>query len=455
VGPGEGRVGAGRVGAGEAGADRKGRSADVKVSHVSSSWVRRGILAAILVGVVLFPGHTAGVASRSCRTGECPRDGSVRWSRQLTGSWIAENGTAGTAYSRGQAYVAVGGNVAVVGYGLSVDAYDADNGFPRWTATLTGLPAGSAIISVRAWPGVVTVGMTVTSSGSGAPGASPAPRDEIVLDAVTGKRIRVYPAAEYGGAVSASARRTVIVGTDAVTSYDNKTGAAIWRDPIGAVPQAWRLDGASLYVTISAHGVLGTAPVTAVRQINVRTGAERLIRPPRGPFAGTFSGVADGFLLFSGSAGLTGYSMVTGLPWLRPDAVFEGADPVQQVIYVDIAGALVGIDPGTGRNERGATVPGPTGTYGVRDGVALGLDHGAAGAAWGYSIARRRVIWTTQPLPWPHYFVDLSGIGGSADPASDTVLLTTCARVGAAVPAGVVTGAGLVCLRPMLVAIER
>jgi hypothetical protein len=393
----------------------------------------------------------------------------VRWSRELTGSWIAEDGAQGTVYGQGQAYAAVDGNVAVVSYGLSVDAYDADTGFPRWTATLAGLPAGSEIVSVRAWPQVVTVGLLVPAASPGTVGASivgtgtvgvgtvgsgTAPREEIVLDAVTGKRIRTYPAAVYGGAVSASIRRTVIVGATSVTSYDNANGRAVWRVPIGAAAQAWRLDGTRLYVTISAHGVLGTAPVTAVRQISVRTGAERLIRPPVGSFAGTFSGAADGDLLFSGAGGLAGYSMLTGRHWIRVGAVFAGTDPVQRVIYVDIAGTLVGIDPRTGRNERRAAVPGPTGTYSVRGGVALGLDHGAAGAAWGYSVSRRHVIWTTQALPWPHYFVDLSGIGGSADPASDTVLIATCARAGVAVPADAVTSPGLACLRPMLVAIK-
>ena len=60
-------------------------------------------------------------------------------------------------------------------------------------------------------------------------------------------------------------------------------------------------------------------------------------------------------------------------------------------------------------------MPGSSGLYGVRGGVALGLDQGPDGDAWGYDVARQRVVWTTPRLPWPHYFVDLSGIGGSAD----------------------------------------
>ncbi len=399
-----------------------------------------------------------------------------------------------------QAYAAVGGNVAAVGFGLAVDAYDESNGFPRWTAVLTGLPSGSAIVSVRAWPGVITVGTAVPSAGAGpaGPGTSgsgpgrsgvrsarqvgaarpaaaahggtsarsassasaarsalSAPRREVVLNAVTGKQIRTYPAAAYGGAASASRARVVIVGAGSVTAYNNATGEAIWRDPIGKAQQAWRLDGGNLFVTITARGVIGTAPVTAVREINLRTGDERLIRPVRGPFAGTFTGAFDGVLLFSGVNGLTAYRMDNGRSWQRRGAVFVGADPVQRILYVDVGNALLGIDTATGQNERGTEVPGPPGTYSVRRGVALGLDSGAGGAAWGYSIVRRRVVWTTRSLPWPHYFVDLSGVGGSSDPGNGIVLLATCARVGPPVRVSSVIGGGLACLRPMLVAIER
>ena len=110
-------------------------------------------------------------------------------------------------------------------------------------------------------------------------------------------------------------------------------------------------------------------------------------------------------------------------------------------------GELMGIPP----TNRHAVVPGSSGVYGVQEGIALGLDQGARGVAWGYNVARRRVVWTTPAVPWPHYFVDLSGIGGSADPASSTVLLTSCAKLGIA-PA---SGSGQSCLRPELVAIRR
>ena len=60
----------------------------------------------------------------------------------------------------------------------------------------------------------------------------------------------------------------------------------------------------------------------------------------------------------------------------------------------------------------------------------LGLDRGALGKAWGYSVAVKRVLWTSGPLPWPHYFVDPSGIGGSASPSSNGLLLAICAELG-------------------------
>ena len=87
----------------------------------------------------------------------------------------------------------------------------------------------------------------------------------------------------------------------------------------------------------------------------------------------------------------------------------------------------------------------------MRDGDVLGIDHGAVGKAWGYDVAAQQVLWTSLPLPWPHYFVDLSGIGGSAAPDQDAVLLAICAQVGAQ-PTG--TSAPR-CVRPELVALNR
>src|SRR5262249_27056036 len=68
--------------------------------------------------------------------------------------------------------------------------------------------------------------------------------------------------------------------------------------------------------------------------------------------------------------------------------------------------------------------------------------------AWGYDVVGQRVIWSTGALPWPHYFVDLSGIGGSTDPGGNTVILTDCAQ-------RVQSGARQICQRPQLVLIDR
>jgi len=148
------------------------------------------------------------------------------------------------------------------------------------------------------------------------------------------------------------------------------------------------------------------------------------------------------------------YSIASGrMTGEVPGAVAEGADPVRGVLYADVGGSLTGIDPVTGRAvpARPGTVP--DGVYGVRAGIALGLDSGAGGAVWGYSIAKRHVLWTAKALPWPHYFAADSGLGGSVDPASGTVLLVTCQATGDPVLGTVIGGSGKTCLKPRLVAI--
>ena len=446
----------------------------------------RVALAILVTAVLVTGGIAARTGSGSCRGSRdrCGPAAVVRWSRSLPGSWIAEDGVEGTVLSRDQAHAAAGEGVAVIGFGLTVSAYDVTTGFPRWAETLTGLPAGSAIVSVAAWRGVVTVGVAtafdvtggagqvgafgaavsgLAGSGAGGSGAAGSgavgPRREVVLDAVTGRQLRTYPAARAGGAAWASRRHTVIVGATSVAGYANGTGRAVWRDPTGPAEQAWRVAGGKLYVTVSARGVVGTAPVTAVRQIDLRTGAERLIRPPSGSFSGMLTGVADGVLVFSGSGGLSSYRLATGhMTGQRPGAVVQAADPVRRVLYADIAGALTGLDPVTLREQHGAAAT-PPGVYGVRAGVALGLDPGSGGAAWGYNVAQRRILWTVRSLPWPHYFADqsgasgLSGLGGAVDPGTGTVLLVTCAAAGQPVPGTVAGGGGRACLRPRLVAI--
>jgi outer membrane protein assembly factor BamB len=422
------------------------------VARGSLTWIRRLSFVAVLAVAAVAPGPAAGSRSHACtRPGipGCGRAGTVRWARLLPGPWIAQNGLLGTMPAHGQAYAALGDQVAAVGSGLTVSAFAARSGQPVWTADLTGFPAGSAIVSVRVWSNVVTAGVELPSA------AAAAARKEVVLAAATGRRMRAYPAALFGGAVAADAAATVIVGAHAVTSYAIRTGAVIWSRPTGGAAQAWQEDGNHLYVTVAAGGYLGAAPVTALRQINLRTGAERLVRPPGRAFAGPLSLAFDGVALFAGTAGVTAYSEASGGQlWHRRAGLPESADVAGRRLYLLVGNALVGVNPRTGaRLARisGATAAASAGLYGVQAGAALGLDHGALGKAWGYDVNTQRVLWTSAPLPWPHYFVDPSGIGGSTSPGSDGLLLAICAQLGPRSAAG----AGQVCLRPELTAINR
>jgi outer membrane protein assembly factor BamB len=418
------------------------------------TWIRRLSFAAVLIVVAVAPGPAAGSRSQPCsgpatpgRSG-CGQAGTVRWARLLPGSWIAQNGLLGTTPAREQAYAALGGQVAAIGSGLTVSAFAARTGQPLWTADLAGFPAGSAIVSIRVWPGVVTAGVGLTTA------TGTAAREEVVLAAATGLRIRAYPAAPFGGAVAADAAATVIVGARAVTRYANRTGAVLWSRATGQAAQSWQEDGSNLYVTVAAGGYLGAAPVTALRRINLRTGTERLVRPPGEAFDGALSLAFDGVVVFAGARGVTAYSAGTGdRLWHRRAALPESVDVVGRRLYLLVGNALVGVAPQTGSRlarVRGATAA-SAGLYGVRAGAVLGIDHGALGKAWGYDVATQRVLWTSAPLPWPHYFVDLSGIGGSASPSVDGLLLAVCAELGPRLAAG----AAQTCLRPELTALNR
>jgi len=340
----------------------------------------------------------------------------------------------------GQAYVAVGGGVAVLGTGLSLTGYTLSRGAELWQ-TVLGASAGTVIMSVRAWQGVVTVGLL-------APGGSS--RTEVVIDATTGLEMRRYPAAVFGGAVSASKATTVVVGPGAVTSYDNATGRRRWRRAT-ARGQSWQVDGQTLYLAESPGGYLSSSPVTALRVINLATGAERTLSSPLGqPFSGTLAIAARGAVLFASAAGVAAYSGSTGgALWTMDGAVPEGTDPAAGLVYLTSpSGALAGVDPLTGTVHAtvpGALTAGTAGTYVVRGGVALGLDGGANGTAWGYSVAKGLVAWTSPALPWPHFFSDLSGLGGSAAASSDTAVVTACPHL---------TASARLCADPELVALS-
>ena len=190
----------------------------------------------------------------------------------------------------------------------------------------------------------------------------------------------------------------------------------------------------------SAGGFVDSAPVTALRRIDLATGAELVVRPLEGlSFRGTLSAAFDGVVLFSSAAGVTAYNGTTGVRlWSARGAVPEGTDLRPRRIYLTEGANLVGVDPQTGRvkaTASGSAVNGAAGVYVVRNGVALGLDQGGNGDAWGYDLAAQRVTLAAPGLPWPHYFVDLGGVGGSADPASNLVVIAACTQLAPAPPA--------------------
>ena len=406
--------------------------------------LRRWVLAAVLLAVALVPYPVTGATGappaaacrEDCRPGAVPS--MVRWTAALPGTWMAAPGLTGTVPSSGLAYAATGGGVAVVGVGLAVYAYSAATGAMEWQDTLTGFPAGAAIVSMRAWPGEVTAGVFYRP-----PGHAPQ-RTEVVISTADGPKEGTvtgrYPAGTFGGAVAGSQKYTVIVGPAAVTSYDNATGHVRWRRPSGPVAQAWRTDGDWLYLAESAGGFVASAPVTALRRIDLSTGAELLVRPLEGPsFTGVLSTAFDGVVLFSSAAGVTAYSGATGVRlWFARGAVPEGTDLHPRRVYLTEGANLVGANPQTGRVEAtasGSAVNGAAGVYVVRRGVALGLDQGGNGDAWGFELAVERVTLTAPGLPWPHYFVDLGGVGGSADPAGNLVVIAACTQLAPAAPA--------------------
>lgn len=412
--------------------------------------IRRAGIALALLIVVLIPlpvlaSDTPPRPPLTCQGAGCHTEPALahRWAVGLPGAWSAgtgplTTGDGGTVPAVGQAYVAVGGGAAVLGLGLSVTGYNLSSGKPLWQTTLDA-PIGTAIISVRAWPDVITVGLLASDGRS---------RTEAVLDASTGRQLRRYPAAVFGGAVAASKSTTVIVGSTAVTGYSNATGGVRWRHEITG-GEAWQTDGQSLYMAESPGGYLGSAPVTALRVIDLVTGTQRSLSSPLGrPFSGTLALAADGAVLFASSGGVTAYSGSTGGElWSVSHAVPEGTDMLSGLVDLTLStGALAGVDPLTGTvgaEVTASAATGGAGLYVVRDGVAFGLDSGANGTAWGYDMAKGQVTWTWPTLPWPHFFSDLSGLGGSAATDSDVVVVTACGRL--------VSSSGM-CAQPELVA---
>jgi hypothetical protein len=453
----------------------------VRVARGPATWAKRAFVAIVLVGAAVIPGRASSGEPQHCAGIRCRAAGSILWTAGLPGVWLAQPGVSGTVPGKVGAYAATGGGVAVIAAGTGVNAFDEGTGKRLWRVPLTGLPAGSAVVGVRAFQQVIAVGVAPpgrltasrsrsSRSGQSRAGASQhlpsgAGRYEVILSAATGRQIRIYPAATYGGAVAADSARTVIVGTDAITAYDNATGRERWSRAIGPAGQAWRVTGDTIYLAGASARPAGQ---TTLRRINLRTGAEakRTLSTLAGTPPGSLSDAAGNVVLFSGSAGVAAYDGSTGkFLWCvanspscrtRSFADVELADSGQPArgqpasAYLASGNRLLDVNIAKGTVVSSAPISVASSLYAVINGVALGLDEDGLGEAWGYSLKTRRIVWTSASLPWPHYFVDLSGLGGSISPGSTIALLATCADVGAALSAN----SAPVCRRPELEAVR-
>ncbi len=414
----------------------------MKLARGPIVWAKRALLAVVLVGAAVIPGRASSHVSRHCAGLRCPTSGSVLWTAGLSGSWLAEPGESGTVASQSGSYAAAGDGLAVVGTGTTVTGFSESTGKRLWQIALAGLPVGSAIVGVRAFQGVVAVGAAPPAGPSGS-------RREIILSAATGGEIRSYRAAAYGGAVRADTASTVIVGVHAVSAYSNSTGRVIWRSATGPTGQTWRVTGQTLYMTDSRDSLGSTVP--ALRRIDLRTGAQRIVRPPSGPFLGTLTDAVGDIVLFSASDGVRAYNGETGeRVWWHKSAGLELAASGQTTVYLTAGNRLFGVNVSTGHVVSWAAISVTASLYWVAHGIALGLDQNSLGEAWGYNLRTRRIVWSSGSLPWPHFFVDLSGLGGSASEDSDIVLLATCAQVGTAATPNSAPS----CERPQLAAVR-
>jgi outer membrane protein assembly factor BamB len=413
----------------------------VRVGRGPGAWARRAVLAVVLIGAAVIPGRAASQQSQHCTGPRCRAAGSILWTASLPGSWLADTGVIGTVPRPDAGYAAAGGGLAVFGEGLRVTAFRLSTGSRAWQTTITGVPSGSAIVGVRAFADVVAVGVQPP------PGIAPE-RDEVIISAATGVPVRSYPAAAYGGAIASDGTGVVIVDPTAVTAYANSTGRVLWSRPVGPPGQTWRVSGQYVYVAQPAE----SAGVVVVRKISLSTGAEAVLRPAgHSVFPGTLSAVVSGVMLFSAPGEVVAYDADTGgQRWQRSNVVLELADPGDGIAYLASSTALDAVDVSSDIVLSRAALSVAGSIYWVSGGVALGLDQNALGDAWGYSLDSRRVLWTSSGLPWPHFFIDLSGLGGSATPGAHVVLLATCARVGAKAKSA---GAPL-CLRPELAAVR-
>lgn len=431
----------------------------MRITRGSVTWAKRVFVAVVLVGAAVIPGRANSQQPERCAGVRCSAAGSILWSVGLPGLWLTEPGVSGTVPAKVGAYAAIGGGLAVLGAGTAVSGFDEATGKRLWRVAFTTLPAGSAIVGVRAFAGVVAVGVTVPPGqsitgqpvrGRTARDLSGATRYEIMLSGSTGRQIRIYPAASYGGAVAATSASTVVVGTQAITAYDNATGRVRWSWATGPGSQTWRVSGDTIYAT-DGRGSRG-AGSTELLWINLNTGVHHVVRLASGTILGSLSDAIGNVVLFSGADGVQAFNGITGGKplWSRPGAELELAGSGDGIVYLVSGNRLIGVNLATHLAVSSAPISVAASLYWETGGVALGLDQSGLGEAWGYNLRTRRIVWTSGSLPWPHFFVDLSGLGGSASSGSTIALLATCAQVGAAQTAN----SAPVCRRPVLDAIR-
>ncbi len=70
------------------------------------TWIRRLSFVLVLAVLAVAPGPSAGSRARLCAVRYCDRVGTIRWTRLLPGSWVAQDGLPGTTPAGGQAYAA-------------------------------------------------------------------------------------------------------------------------------------------------------------------------------------------------------------------------------------------------------------------------------------------------------------------------------------------------------------
>ena len=452
----------------------------MRITREPVTWAKRAFIAVVLVGAAVIPGRASSDQPGHCTGVRCTEAGSILWTAALPGLWLAQPGVTGTVPAKVGAYAATGAGLAVIGAGTAASGFSVSTGKRLWRVALTGVPAGSAIVGVRAFRGIIAVGVAplrLTSArgpstrsrsrqgrslrGQSRRGLSGAARYEVMLSAATGRQIGIYPAATYGGAVAASDATTVIVGTHAINAYDNATGRIRWSTAIGTSGLAWRVTGGTLWVTDDGASN-GAASQPVLLRIDLQTGATQTVRIRARTVPGSLSDVAGNVVLFSSADGVFAYDSNTGnLLWCmanskscplayRAFADVDLADSGPGTVYLASGNRLLGVTISTGKEISSAPISVASSLYSVTNEVALGLDENALGEAWGYNLRTSRIAWTSASLPWPHFFVDLAGLGGSTSPGSPIALIATCPDVGAPATAD----SAPVCRRPELDAVR-